>query len=64
MLDLVLANGGEVSLLNNEKENPFSLALGNDNLEVLKKLSAKVLISESPKLFFEFQSVIFREDYR
>lgn len=54
MIDLILAHDGDVSLINKEKENPFCLALGNDNIQVLKKLSSKVLISENPKLFFDF----------
>lgn len=64
MIDVILAKGGDVSLINNEKQNPFSLALGCDNIEVLKKLSDRVRISENPKLFFDFKEKIFNEEYR
>ena len=61
MIDIVMDKACDLNALNNDKKSPFILAMKNDNIKVLKKLSANIRISESPQLLFEFESKVFED---
>jgi hypothetical protein len=64
MIDLMIKFNGNLSALNNDKESPFTLAMKRDDINVLEKVSSKVLISENPKLLFEFTSKVCDDRYK
>ena len=50
MIDIIVANGGDLSAENENKLTPFMEALAIDNIEILPKFTQKITLSAQPKL--------------
>ena len=64
MIDLLVSRGSNLSLLNDEKKNAFSIALDCDNIDVLHKFSESIKVSENPELLHKFKGKIFDDRYK
>lgn len=59
MIDLLLSHGANLSAKSKDGLTPFVVALDSDNIDVLHKLSSKVLLNENPEILHKFKSKLF-----
>lgn len=63
VIDLLIENGASLNIQTVNGETPFSLALKENQIDVLHKFVENVKLSESPQLFHHFTPHVLDERY-
>ena len=64
MIDLMILRGANLKLQNSNNQTPFDLALQAENVNLLKKFTQHVKISENPDLLHKFRTKIIDDRYK
>jgi ankyrin repeat protein len=62
--ELLLSYKANSELLNEKNETAFSISMQNKNFRMIDLLKMKLSFNRNPKLFIQFNSNIWREDYQ
>jgi ankyrin repeat protein len=64
VIALIIARGGDLAALNEQKQTPFMLALEEDCADLLGSLSDRVKLSDQPRILHIFSRKLFDDRYR
>ncbi len=64
LADILLDNGAKLTLVDSNKNTPFSICLENENIQLLEKLITGLSLNSNPQLLHSLKSKILNVKYQ